>query len=168
MQHNRGQYKVLWIEDESIDLARQAAAVYSQVIYRMRIAHTATEAVAILDTAKDIQYDAIIVDMRLEPGEDERWQQLSRQRTRHGRRVLLGQELTYSLLGHEKARVRLNPGPLIEARQLGFMTIEPARELLPFMKQIGLAEEFKQRYVNKTDALPHDALLQLIRYIIQQ
>ncbi len=156
-------YNVLWIEDESLDLARQAAAVFSQVIYRMRIARTATEAVKLL--SNDLLYDAIIVDMRLEPGDDDHWRQLSQRRTRGGQRILLGQQLIYSLLGHEEAVVRLQPKPPVEPHLLAVMTVEPLHHIQEFMQQIGL--DPRERYVNKTDGLAHDALLQLIQRIVQ-
>ena len=79
--------RVLWIEDGAhYELAHLAAPVYFDGRFELFVATNASEADRLLED----QYDAIVLDIRLPPGESEEWISLYQQQSRQTDSVRLG------------------------------------------------------------------------------
>ncbi|MGF1504080.1 MAG: hypothetical protein GYB64_16895 [Chloroflexi bacterium] len=152
---------VLWIEDEAtFDLNRLAAAVNVTFKYKLTIAKTVTDAVRHMTSGTE--YEVVVVDMRLLPGEDPRWKRLQDTNDR----VLLGMELVYSLLAAERGRVTLDPAERpqwLGPQRFAIFTVEPEKELSDFLDVVGIDRRFYRR---KKASLEQTTLLDLIEMVI--
>lgn len=153
---------VIWIEDEAtFDLNRLAAAVNVTFRYKLTIAKTVSDALRHLKTG--VEYEALIVDMRLLPGDDPRWKTVAENSTG---RTLLGQELVYSLLRWPQCKVTLDDDeipPWITPARFGIFTVEPEKELSEFLTNVGIDRQLYQR---KKASLEQNTLLRLIESVI--
>jgi hypothetical protein len=153
---------VLWIEDEAtFDLNRLAAAVNVTFRYKLTIAKTVTDALRHLNNG--VVYEAIIVDMRLLPGDDPRWARLGE----HSDHALLGKELILALLRSPKGKVQLAEEEIpkwIGVERFAVFTVEPEKELTRFLSDIGIDRRCYQR---KKASLEQTTLLDLIETVIR-
>jgi DNA-binding NtrC family response regulator len=63
--------KVLWVEDSArLDLPHLAAPIYMDGNYDLVVAETVSDGIAHIQNEN---FDAIIVDIRIPPGDDPRW-----------------------------------------------------------------------------------------------
>ena len=98
--------KILWVEDEADGgLVRLRGPVEGLAVYDLRIARNATEAVQELLQDK---YDAVVVDIRIPPGDDTRWISQYEKYGANPRAARLGIALLHSLLRPDKAEVTLH------------------------------------------------------------
>lgn len=153
--------KVLWIEDSAFDeIAVLAVPVHLSGEYELDFALSATEGAARLQHAAP-EYDAVVVDIRLPPGEDPWWinEYISLQRARKPSR--LGLTLLELTVG-EGRRDWAKPFPewARQRQRYGVLTVESEAEVGPSLKRL------RVRYRSKGSGDDTDVLLRLIEDIL--
>src|ERR1044072_1158818 len=99
-------YNVLWVEDGArFELAYLAAPVYMDGRYKLTVAQDVSEASHLVER---IKFQALIVDIRLPPGEDNRWGELYGKVGGKKAAASLGIKLLRSMLHTEGAEVELD------------------------------------------------------------
>jgi hypothetical protein len=152
--------KVLWIEDFAlIDLQNWPAAVYVTGRHDLQIALDASDALRHL---KKSEYDAVVVDIQIPPGNDDAWKKLYNQLGHNKATSRLGLHLLYSLLNPENAKVEVKPIPnWISSDRFGLLTIESRRNHEQDLKNLKIAV-----FREKTAEMPSTALLEVIEEIL--
>lgn len=153
--------RVLWVEDDArFGLAQLAGPVYVHGGYDLVVASDVSTAIARLSREN---FDAVIVDIRLPPGEDRAWIELYGRERRNKVRARLGLQLLYSLLGHPGARVHLKQRPgWLAPGKLGVFTVESRSEIEEDLKALGV-----RVYEQKRADLPDTVLLDIIKEILK-
>jgi hypothetical protein len=156
--------KIIWIEDSAfIDVQNLAGPVYVSGKYDIVVALDASEAVRKLI---QIEFDAVVVDIRIPPGDNSRWTELY---TRYGENKVtarLGLHILYSLFAPEdkKAEIKLENIPKwITHNRFGILTVESERELQDDLKRLNI-QVFRQ----KTAEMSETALLEVIEEILSK
>lgn len=147
---------VLWIEDGALfELAHLAGPVYADDRYDLFIASDVTTGLQLL---MEREYEAVIVDIRLPPGEDRVWDELYKKAGSHKSTAGLGLKLLQTILGAENAPVKLESIPSwLSPEKIGVFSVERYVDLQPSLEQLGITL-FRQ----KTADMPGTALLDLI------
>jgi CheY-like chemotaxis protein len=158
----RDKRRVLWIEDGArFDFPQMAAPLYMNGGYDLAVAEDATSAVALV---KQSEYDVVIVDIRLPPGDDSRWIELWKRAGSNRVAARLGLELLRSLLGSDDAKVPLRDRPSwLTPDRIGVLTVEGEDELRPVFDMLGI-----RFYRRKQADVPDTVLLDLTRQIEQR
>lgn len=149
--------KVLWIEDSAFDeTAILATPVHLSGEYDLDIALTATQAMSKL---AHNDYEAVVVDIRLPPGEDRRWKNAYYGSSKDAKLglVLLRTVLKKNGLNEE---FRLTPSSR-DPHRYGVLSVESSRELGPELAELGVL------YFDKASE-SSDTLLRAIQAILQQ
>src|SRR5690349_7060109 len=96
--------KVLWIEDNArTDLNHFVPPVFMDGGYDLDIVQDASSAIS---NVKQIEYQALIIDIRIMSGEDEAWNTLWSKNGGTKISARLGRQLLYTLLKHPDAEVK--------------------------------------------------------------
>lgn len=158
----REKCKVLWIEDAArFDFPQMAAPLYMNGGYDLAVAEDVTSAIALI---KQGEYDVVIVDIRLPPGDDPRWITLWKRAGSNRVAARLGLELLHSMLGSPEAKIQLQGRPSwLTADRIGVLTVEDDDELRPDLKKLGI-----RRYRRKQADVPDTVLLDLVRWVQQE
>ena len=130
--------KVLWIEDSAFEeTAILASPVYLSGKFDLDIAISATHA---MNKLASQVYEAVVVDIRIPPGEDQRWKKEyygSNKGARLGLvllRTLLrrgGLDADFGLPADDEAPVR-------DYRRYGVLSVESEREIGPDLAELGV------------------------------
>jgi CheY-like chemotaxis protein len=130
-------FRVLWIEDNALtDLAPLLGPIYVSGQYDLEIAEDASEGARKI---KQMEFDAVIVDVRLPPGDDPRWIDAYNRAGRDRARAQLGFSLLYSLLRPEKAEVELeHPPSWVKPERFGIFTVETKAEVQKHLDALGV------------------------------
>jgi hypothetical protein len=119
----RKKRKVLWIEDGArSDFQNMLGPIYVKGEYDLIVALDATTAIAHL---RKTEFDVVIVDIRITPGEDQKCRELYKRG--HGNNVAarLGLDILYGLLAPQTARMKLEPLPVwISPERFAIFTVE--------------------------------------------
>lgn len=160
--------RVLWIEDGALlDFTELAASVLVAGEYELVISTNASNAVNRLIGEQE-PFDAVIVDIRIPPGDRREWIQLDRRLGRDGQ-PRLGIELIKAVLGADDAQVRLARRPTwISPERLAVLTVETEQELRPLLTPLGVHLVFeKHQFVSAAEE--DDPLLpRIIRAILAE
>lgn len=152
--------RVLWIEDNARnDLYHLAGPVMIDGRYKLDIAADATEAIDYLSSEP---YDAVIVDIRIPPGNDAAWR-ASAQNVFPNR---LGLNLLEYLFGGKKPKEN-SPSFKHNCRpeKYGVLTVEGLDEIAPNLNSFRISiDNYRQKNTN----LRYTALLDLITQIIHK
>jgi hypothetical protein len=152
--------KFLWIEDNArTDLKRLLAPVYMSGRYDPVVAPTVAEGVYRM---KHTEYAAVIVDIRLLPGNDSVWEALYNKLGRDKGTARLGLCLLYSLFGPRLDDVQIGDKPAwIDPKRFGVLTVEDLNgDLREALKSFHIAV-----YEQKTAFTPNTTLLNLVERI---
>lgn len=160
--------KFLWIEDNArTDLKHLLAPVYMSGIYDPVIAPTVAEGVYQLEHT---QFAAVIVDIRLLPGNNNDWEALYSQLGRERGTARLGLCLLYSLFDPRNDDVRLGEirekikkgASWIKPERFGVLTVEDLHgDLSEALESFGIIA-----YAQKTTRTPNTTLLKMVDEII--
>ena len=152
--------KVLWVEDGAHgDLPDLIAPVNVEGSYALTIAFNATEAISNLVANK---YSAVIVDIRLPPGDDQRWIDIYNSPDTNKNAERLGLLILRSLLQPEKSEVKIPRVPWISADVIGVLTVENQDEVQ------GDLDELKIKVYRQKNKKPSpNTLLKLIREVME-
>jgi DNA-binding NarL/FixJ family response regulator len=154
--------RILWIEDEArYDLALLAAPVIMDRRFDLVVAETASEGIARL---LEDRYDVIIVDIRLDPGENQDWVKLDQQSD--GKvSARLGLHLLYTVLGHDDAKITLGDKrpTWLKPEMIGVLSVETEEELSEHLTRLNIT-----KFHHKSAASPPTVLLEMVESLLQQ
>ncbi|HEY0404167.1 MAG TPA: hypothetical protein VGC89_00460 [Pyrinomonadaceae bacterium] len=151
--------KFLWIEDNArTDLKHLLAPIFMSGKYNPVVAPTVAEGVYQMMTTK---FEAIIVDIRLLPGNDKDWDALYTKLGRDKGAARLGLYLLYSLFDQRIDDVEIRKPDWIDPNLFGVLTVES------YEGDVGEAlESFGINvYERKTAITPHTTLLKMVERI---
>lgn len=153
-------YKVLWIEDGAfVEVASFAGPVLIAMKYDLHVAIDVSDAIKQI---KSTEFDVVIVDIRLPPGNDTEWENLYSKSAYNKIGARLGIQLLLSLLKPGKAAVKLNEIPAwISPDKFGIFTVESEVELETELKELNI-----KCFQQKKTRLPKTTLLDLIERVI--
>jgi CheY-like chemotaxis protein len=151
--------KILWVEDGALfDLAYLAGPVYMDGQYELTVAQNITEAIEFLQNG---EFQAVIIDIRLPPGEDQQWNEIYKMAGRQKSVAHLGLKLLRSILGNKDAEIKLEKCPSwLTPDKVGVFTVETYGELRVALEELGI-QVFQQKKAN----LPKTVLYDLIKRI---
>lgn len=153
--------KVLWVEDSAIsDLRFLLMPVYMAGAYDVTIALDVSEAVARIWSD---EFDAVIVDIRLPPGNDPRWIRRYQQFQDNRPGPRLGLQLLYSLLTPNPAIVLPDRPGWLKPERFGVLTVEPKVELIDDLQTLRISV-FEQ----KTTRTSSEVLVTMVEMILRQ
>jgi hypothetical protein len=153
---------VLWLEDTATyDLQEMASFVRTDGRFELVIADNASGGVA---AVLQREFDAVVVDIRIPPGDDPRWLDLFEKHDSNRIRARLGRHFLYSVLAHGDAKVPLGaPLKWMSPRKIGVLTVERYKDLKDDLESLGIT-----KYRQKRADTPEDALARLIEDILAQ
>ena len=155
-------FRVLWVEDDArFGLTQLAGPVYVDGRYDLVVAGDVSTAVVRL---LHEHFDAVIVDIRLPPGEGADWENLYSNGKHDKVYARLGLHLLRSLLGRADAKVSLKRRPdWLTSDVLGVFTVESHEELGQELESLGI-----RVYQQKRADLPDSVLLDILERILSQ
>ncbi|MCK5058605.1 MAG: hypothetical protein KAT34_18265 [Candidatus Aminicenantes bacterium] len=153
-------YKVLWIEDGAfVEVATFAGAVLTSMKYDLEVSIDISDALGKIRTT---EYDAVIVDIRIPPGNNMEWKKIYNQSGYNKNSARLGMQLLFSLLKPEEAEVKLENIPSwVSAKKFGVFTVESRAEVKNDMVELGI-----YLYLQKKTNMNRNDLLEFIEKII--
>lgn len=157
--------KVLWIEDGALgDLDELLGPVNIEGDYDLQIAEDATQAIG--DIMRE-EYKAVIVDIRLQPGDDPQWVKIYNSIETNPNAARLGLLILRSLLPSKTGRpseVKLRAVPdWVRPEVFGVLTIENVRDLREDLDDLRIDEGmYRQKSINPSDTI----LLELIKKVM--
>ncbi len=149
--------KVLWIEDGACDdIPQLVAPVEVDGGYDLVVALNVTDALECIERS---QFDAIVVDLRLPPGEHPYWVTIYNQQGNDSGLAKLGLECIKSLLRDREALIKLEDVPAwIRPEIFGVLTVDPYGEsgIGLILKRLSV-----DTFLQKTADLSPTALLEM-------
>jgi hypothetical protein len=157
-------YQVLWIEDDALfDLNDLATAVSSSLKYKLKIARNVTEGI---ENILRREFDVIIVDVRLPPGNDQRWAELfinARAEVEQNLGNKLGLQLLHTLLNRNgKHAVTIDIPSWVTPDRFAVFTVEERSTCEPHLTDLGV-----KVHVKKKAGLPPSTLRDLIDLVLK-
>lgn len=150
--------KVLWVEDDAFkELGMFATPVHLTGEFELDYAVSATEAVERLQAC---EYDAVVVDVRIPPGDDPRWVEIYYEAGSSNKAARLGARLLQNILGRDKEWTRGLTGAALDRRRYGVLSMD-AEDVRAELELVGVT-----RYHNKNEGAR--VLLTIIREILSQ
>ena len=135
--------RVLWIEDNALsDLQHVVGPVLVEGRYDLVIAENASEGIAqIMDG--DNSFDAVIVDVRLPPGDDPRWIKLYRDGGENRTNARLGLEIIRLLLLPNAGDKHERIPDWVKVAKFAIFTVESQREVQKALETLNVVYEQK-------------------------
>ncbi|MGH9838237.1 MAG: hypothetical protein ACREEM_05585 [Blastocatellia bacterium] len=154
--------KVLWIEDGArADFHHMLGPVYVGGEYDLVVALDATLAITHL---KRTQFDIVIVDIRIPPGEDAEWRELQQKGDHNNANARLGLDLLYSLLAPEAARIKLAWRPdWLTPEKFAVFTVESRIEVQSHLDRIQV-RVFRRKETEMGNRVLLDVIEEVIRH----
>lgn len=154
MTDQASKHKVLWIEDDSFgDLAEQLGPVYVDGKYDVVVALDATKG---YEHLMQTQFAAVIVDIRLGPGDHEKWISIYKESKKDKATGRLGLHLLREVICDETKRIR--------PEVFGVFTVESKREVESDLTELGINMNL---YRHKSEGASNSyTLLELIDAVI--
>jgi hypothetical protein len=152
--------KFLWIEDNArTDLKHLLAPIYMSGKYDPVVAPTVAEGVYRM---KFTEFAAVIVDIRLLPGNDKGWEDVYTKLGSDKGTARLGLYMLYSLFGPRLDDVKIEEKPLwIKPERFGVLTVEDLDgDVGEALKSFGISV-----YEQKTARTPNTTLLRMVERI---
>jgi hypothetical protein len=152
--------RALWIEDGArSELSHLSGPVLYDGRIELVLAEDLTTAV---DYVREEEFDTLVVDVRLPPGDDPFWKALHRRAGRDKVHAELGLQLLRWLLGAADFP-ELPPAPSwVDARRIGVFSVESEHEILHSVEALGI-EVIQQKRAD----LPDTILRQLIERLLE-
>jgi hypothetical protein len=153
--------KVLWVEDGArADFQQMLGPVYARREFELVVALNASHAITHL---KKSQFDVIIVDIRIPPGEAEEWRELHHQGDHNNANARLGLDLLYCLLVPEAARINLAWRPeWISPEKFAVFTVESRAEVQDDLDQMKI-EVFRRKETEMGNRVLLDVIEDVLR-----
>lgn len=152
--------EILWIEDSArYELSELAGPVYYSRRYVLNIAEDATSAVSHVVTKV---YDALIVDIRIPPGDHPTWTRLYQENNRNKDKARLGLHLLEWMLGSNGVSSAFNmigkPPDWVNPAKIAIFTVENYHSIKDSLQIL----KVDHHYLLKTSARRDTILLELI------
>lgn len=148
--------KVLWIEDDAFnELGMLATPVHLSGEFELDYAVSATEAVHRL---RACEYDAVVVDVRIPPGDDQRWVNIYYDAGASNKAAQLGVHLLTNILGRDKAWTEGLTPTARDRSRYGVLSMD-AEDVRAALQSVGV-----KHYRKKTEG--SRVLLSIIRQIL--
>jgi hypothetical protein len=157
-------HRVLWIEDGAfVEVSSFTGPVFAQMIYDLDVAVNVSD--ALKQIREDNPYDAVIVDIRILPGSDSKWESFYRQTGSNKINARLGIQLLFSLLkpgkpGMESIQLKNIPS-WVSPGKFGVFSVESEQDVQNDLEELGI-----NSYRQKKTGLPNTTLLELIEEMI--
>ncbi len=153
-------HKVLWIEDGAHgDLPDLIAPVNVEGSYDLTIAFNATQAIEFI---LENEYAAVIVDIRLPPGDDQRWIDIYNSPDTNKNAERLGLLILRSLLRPDLSEVKISKQEWFTENVIGVLTVENQDEVQGDLDELQI-----KVYCQKNKRPSPDTLLRLIRTVME-
>jgi len=154
--------KFLWIEDGAIaDYQTMLGPVFVSGKYDPVIALNVADGIRQL---RQSRFDAVIVDIRLPPGESSEWARLYDESRQNKATARLGLKVLYCLLGPGEEDIRIEGMPdWVKPDRFGVLTVENKSELQEDLDRLGI-----RVYRQKTARTPNNVLIDMIEEIKRQ
>jgi hypothetical protein len=151
------EYKVLWVEDSALqELAYLAGPVYLDGEFDLIVALDVSEA---MDHLQNTEFQAIIVDIRLPPGENREWCEIYEKAGQQKATASLGLRLLKTLLKTNDSEVKLDkPLVWLTPEKVGIFTVESNNTLQKALDELGI-QVFQHKYAD----MPETILLDLVK-----
>jgi CheY-like chemotaxis protein len=148
--------KILWVEDGAFsDLTYLAGPLYASGDYSLVIASDASQGFRYL---KEKEFDAVIMDIRLPPGNDPYFVNLYNISRESKNAARLGMAVLERVL---KPSGEAMPG-WIKAERFGVFTVESSKEVMDELDSMGVTV-----FVQKTTRTPRDVLIKIAEVIME-
>ncbi|HXF41842.1 MAG TPA: hypothetical protein VN687_19145 [Blastocatellia bacterium] len=149
--------RVLWIEDNAhSDYVHTVGPVLVDGRYDLVIAESASEGIQYVT---EQEFDAVIVDLRLPPGDDRRWITVYNHGGSNRTNARLGLEVLHALLRPRDAKVRLEFIPKwVEPKRFAVFTVEPKVEVQSIIEMLDV-----NVYVQKTAEVSTRVILDILQ-----
>jgi hypothetical protein len=109
----------------------------------------------------DERFDAMIVDVRLPPGDNEHWKKLYREAGRDKVHAELGLQLLRWLLGETPSNGLPRAPDWVEAKRVGVFSVERKLEILDTLETLGISV-VQQKRADLPDTILRDLIEQLL------
>lgn len=158
--------KILWVEDSArFELASVLGPIYASHRYDLTLADNASSAAEYLRRRR---YDAIIVDIRLPPGQDRYWLNIYKSAGSDRTNAKLGLALLSWLFADGVLNQNSMPLPLrpewpIQPTQVGVFSVENRLEVGNFLTALGVTLLYEKR-----PGLPDTILLDIVTAVLAQ
>jgi hypothetical protein len=150
--------RFLWIEDGAIaDYKYLLAPIYVAGMYNPVVALDVSEGIRRL---KQREFDAVIVDIRLSPGDNPDWIRLYKQLGSNKATARLGSKLLRSILKPDGDDIPIEEIPLwVQPQLFGILTVESAEDLRELEIEV---------YERKKGRTPENVLKELVDRIVSK
>lgn len=154
--------RILWIEDNAdIELPHLAIPVFMHHGYQLTISDNATNAVFQLENQN---YDVVIFDIRLRPGNDEEFIERYKALIRNNQPPRLGLYILRKLLGQNvDDDYSKSQDSLLDAKRIGIMSVDSWSDMQKKLESMGISEVV---YTQKRAFMPRTALLDLVEKVL--
>lgn len=154
--------RVLWIEDGATwDIPYLTAPLYIDGGFDLVLAENPSDGIKQI---YKYEYDVIIVDIRLLPGEDIEWIRLYHKLGGTKQAARLGLHFLFTILNFNDAIIkRTNLPEWISITRIGILTIERFIDIEDDIIKLQIPSE---KYMHKDVNIPETALLDLIKKIV--
>jgi CheY-like chemotaxis protein len=153
--------RVLWIDDGAItELAELTGPVYAAGEYDLVVVTNVSDAI---DQILSREFDVIIVDIRLPPGENKEWRHLYSGEGQSRTQARLGLELLAACLGRSQ-KIRIDPLPSwIKPHLFAVFTVEEKTAVQSELSAVDV-----KIHLQKTASSKRDVLVGLINTVRSQ
>jgi hypothetical protein len=153
--------RALWIEDGArSELSHLSGPVLYDGRIELVLAEDLTTAVEYI---LEEEFDAVIVDVRLPPGDDQYWKDLHRKAGRDKVHAQLGLQLLRWLLGPGDRTGLPAPPSWLSAQRVAVFSVDCKTEILSLLDELGI-EVIQQKRAD----LPDTILRELIDRLLEQ
>jgi hypothetical protein len=151
--------RALWIEDGA---RSELSHLTGPVLYDGRIELVlAEDLTTAVEYVREEEFDTLIVDVRLPPGDDPYWKQLHRRAGRDKVHAELGLQLLRWLLGAGDFS-DLPPAPgWVSAKRIGVFSVESEHEILHSVSELGIGV-IQQKRADLPDTILRDLIERLL------
>lgn len=151
--------RILWIEDGAYhELAHLAAPVFLDGRFDLAIATNASEAANLL---REHEYDGIVLDIRLPPGDSAEWVKLYKTQSSRSASVRLGLIILERLAPNTESNLRVELlSPRVTPLRVGVLTIEGIDDMTDVSKSLGV-HVWKQKHADMPETILLDVILEL-------
>jgi ABC-type Fe3+-hydroxamate transport system substrate-binding protein len=153
--------RVLWVEDTArTDLPSWAAPVYMAGEYDLIVAEDITSAIYQI---KRNEFDVVIIDIRIFPGDDPNWERLFKKKSYDLVKARIGLEFLYTILDNPRAKIKLNaPLTWLTPDKIGVLTVEGIEGLLDELRALGIVF-FTEKRADLTDTILLDIITKILK-----
>lgn len=157
--------RVLWVEDGAAgEFANIGGPLHTEPAVSLAIAFNASDAVHRLLSS---EFDVVIVDVRLPPGEDWRWIALYDERGREAAQAQLGIELVRSAMAHAEARIVLKRRPSwLSATRFALLTVEHREEMRALVGPLGVTKIYEKDDVYKSTSSDCPLAIRILKEVL--